>query len=227
MGIPKHFSYEVSQRALELICKFYDGALDSERKDIPEATFLLSVSIPIVILPIERIQKYIKKTDESHMNDVDLDRDLANAIKGAFNASEKFCDQEFFKEDEWQYDSLKKGKGFPNLAINGLTDEIEKQLTRLEAGQLSTCRFFRILRNALAHGRVLYLNKDGRSSYGDDVHSFVFVSTDKVNKPTELRILRINMADYRRFLGDWVAWMSKNSIDRAMKEDLGLDVPND
>lgn len=226
MTIPKHFSHEVSQRALEPICKFYDRLPECERKGFPEATFLLSVSMPIVILPIERIQKHTGSTI-GHMDDTAHNKDLANAIKKTVNMSEKVHNKKFFA-DMWQYASLKKEGGFPNLAVKGLPEKIVEELNSQKeatkrAGQLSTLCFFKILRNALAHGGVLYLDECGDSRPDAIVHRFAFVSTDRQRKPTELRFLQIKVIDYRKFLERWVKWMDKQVINRAMADDLGLD----
>lgn len=108
MAIPRHFNLEVSQRALEVIFKFYDRLPGFERKDFPGATFLLSLSMPIVILPIERIQKYIGNLTDSHMNDIIHDEKLAKAIKKTVNLSKKIHKEKFFT-GLWQYASLKRG----------------------------------------------------------------------------------------------------------------------
>jgi hypothetical protein len=230
MGSPTHFSLEVPKRAHQLLRDLYEQLTDSDGTRLPlKATFLLSVSMPIVILPIERILKYKQKRTEGHMNDAVLNSRLADAVDHAIDLEEEVHQAKFFA-GPWQYASLEKGAGFPNLAVEGLPDTVAAQLDAPEAveraGSLSADTFCRILRNALAHGGVLYLDQHGRSNSGAPVRRFAFVSTDRLNNPTKLHFLRIKMVDYRAFLQHWVDWLNREAIDEVLAEDLGLDEPD-
>lgn len=226
MGNPTHFSLEVPKRAHQLLRDLYEQLTDSDGTRLPlKATFLLSVSMPIVILPIERILKYGCKSG-GHMNDAVLNPRLADAVDQAIDLEGEVHQAKFFT-GPWQYASLEKGQGFPNLAQNGLPDVVGEQLDTPEAvadaRSLSAHRFCGILRNALAHGGVLYLDEHGRSCSGAPVRRFAFVSTDRPNNPTKLHFLRIKMVDYRAFLQRWVDWLNGEAIDEILAEDLGLD----
>lgn len=229
MGNPTHFSLEVSKRAHQLLRDLYEELADSDGTRLPlKATFLLSVSMPIVILPIERILKYKQKHAEGHMSDAVLNPGLADAIDRAIDLKDEVHEASFFT-GSWQYASLAKGAGFPNLAVAGLPDSVATQLDEPEAIEhaksLSADIFCRILRNALAHGGILYLDQNGRSTTGAPVRRFAFVSTDRLNNPTKLHFLRIKMVDYRAFLQQWVDWLNREAIDEVLAEDLGLEVP--
>ena len=227
MGNPTHFSLDVPKRAHQLLRDLYEQLTDFEGTRLPlKATFLLSVSMPIVILPIERILKYRRKRTEGHMDDAVLNPRLADAVDRAIDLDGKVHEAKFFT-GPWQYASLEKGAGFPNLAVDGLPGVIAAQLDLPEAVEharsLSAHTFCRILRNALAHGGVLYLDQHGRSNSGAPVRRFAFVSTDRLNNPTKLHFLRIKMVDYRAFLQHWVDWLNREAIDEVLAEDLGLD----
>ncbi len=229
MGNPAHFSLEVPKRAHQLLRELYGQLADMDGTKLPlKATFLLSVSMPIVVLPIERILKY-KKRAEGHMNDAVLNPRLADAIHQAIDLEAKVHEAKFFSVP-WQYASLKKGAGFPNLAVDGLPEAIAEQLDLPEAVEgarsLSTDTFCHILRNALAHGGVLYLDQHGRSNSGAPVHRLAFVSTERPYKPTKLHFLRIKMVDYRAFLQHWVDWLNREAIDEVLAGDMGLDEPD-
>ena len=92
-----------------------------------------------------------------------------------------------------------------------------------DARNLSANCFCKILRNALAHGGVLYLDEHGRSRSGAPVHRFAFVSTNNPMSPTKLHFLRIGMVHYRAFLQRWVNWLNVEAIEEVLAEDLGLD----
>lgn len=83
IGNPLHFSLEVPRRAHQLL-------RDSDGTHLPlKATFLLSVSMSIVILPIERILKYRRNPADVHMNDAVLNPKLAGAVDRVVNTSLK------------------------------------------------------------------------------------------------------------------------------------------
>lgn len=227
MGNPTHFSLEVPKRAHQLLRDLYEQLGDSEGTRLPlKATFLLSISMPIVILPIERILKYKRKPNEVHMNDAVLNARLADAVDRAIDLQAKVHEAKFFA-GPWQHAALTKGAGFPNLAADGLPEDVALQLDSPQAVEdarnLSANRFCKILRNALAHGGVLYLDQHGRSHDGAAVRRFAFVSTNNPNNPTELHFLRIKMADYRGFLQRWVDWLNEEAIETILAEDLGIE----
>ena len=121
MGNPLHFSLEVPKRAHKLLRDLYDHLLGkSDGTRLPmKATFLLSVSMPIVILPIERILKYKRNPAEVHMNDAVLDPKLADAINRAIDLQAAVHHADFFI-GPWQFASLEKGTGFCQSGFRGL-----------------------------------------------------------------------------------------------------------
>jgi hypothetical protein len=227
MGNPLHFSLEVPKRAHQLLQDLYEQLGDSDGTRLPlKATFLLSVSIPIVILPIERILKYRRNATDVHMNDAVLNPKLADAVDHAIDLQAAVHLADFFT-GPWQFASLEKGTGFPNLAADGLPESIAAQLDTPaaieDARNLSANRFCKILRNALAHGGILYLDEHGRSSPAAPVRRFAFVSTNDPRNPTKLFFLRISMAEYRTFLQKWADWLKTEAVDEILAKDVGLD----
>lgn len=227
MGNPTHFSLEVPKRAHQILRDLYEQLKDSDGTQFPlKATFLLSISMPIVILPIERILKYKRKSADVHMNDAVLNARLADAVDQAMDFKAKVHEANFFA-GSWQYAMLPKGQGFPNLAADGLPEEIAQQLDSPDAAEkannLPANLFCKILRNALAHGGVLYLDQHGRSTFGSPVRRFAFVSTDSPRNPSNLYFLRIEMAQYRAFLQHWVDWLNGEAMEQILADDLGLE----
>nr|WP_299506491.1 hypothetical protein [uncultured Rhizobium sp.] len=227
MGNPLHFSLEVPRRAHQLLRDLYEQLGDSEGTGLPlKATFLLSVSMPIMILPIERILKYRRDPAHVHMNDAVLHPKLAEAVDRAIDLHAAVHLADFFT-GPWQFASVDKGVGFPNLAAEGLPEDIAVQLDAPaaieDARNLSANLFCKILRNALAHGGILYLDEHGRSSSTAPVRRFAFVSTNSPYNPTKLLILRLGMAEYRAFLQKWVDWLKSEAIDEILANDVGLD----
>jgi hypothetical protein len=229
MGNPTHFSLEVPKRAHQLLHDLYERLSDSEEAKLPlKATFLLSISMPIIVMPIERILRYKRNPVEDHMNDAVINPKLADAVDRGINLQGQVHLAEYFA-GSWQYTSLERGLGFPNLAVDGLPGAIAAQLDSVkaleDARNLTANRFCKILRNALAHGGVLYLDEHGRSNSGAPVQRFAFVSTNDPNRPTKLHFLRITMADYRTFLQRWVDWLNVEAIEQVLANDLDLEAP--
>jgi len=229
MGNPQHFSRDLPQRCQQLLRDLYFDLPHREGSGpVPlklKATFLLAISMPMINLPLERINKYrddgqAKRPAAEHMNDFQLDPRVADAVKLVIDENTLLKDAPFFSAGAWRYHELAKGNGFPNLAKDGLPKDIAEKLRHnsAEAGNVvSTKLFCEILRNSLAHGGVLFLNEQGESSYGDPVRKFAFVSTKGMNNPSALHILRIGMKEYRTFLNKWAAWLKKSGVQKQLE----------
>lgn len=231
MGNPQHFSLELPQRCQQLIQELYpylpDGTNCGEVPRKLRATFLLSISMPMINLPLERINKFraddgqAKHLAAEHMNDRPLDMNVANAMQLAIDSKILLKDAPFFS-GSWRYLRLPKGEGFPNLAQNGLPQAVADALSvnTSDAGlAISTKLFCDILRNSLAHGGILFLNERGESSREDAVRMFVFVSTDRAANPSALHFLRVGMRDYREFLQQWAGWLSESGLQKGLMEE--------
>jgi hypothetical protein len=64
------------------------------------------------------------------------------------------------------------------------------------------------VRNALAHGGVAYLDKNGRSTERDAAMlAFIATERDKHRRVTGLNALRISQSDFLSFLMAWTDWI--------------------
>src|SRR5690606_34298465 len=105
-----------------------------------------------------------------------------------------------------------------------LPDAIAKLLGTEEASEraekMPTSQWCGILRNAMAHGGIAYLDEDGRSTYGNPVKMLLFVSGkfDPANpkKLIAVNLLRISETDYRAFLGRWVTWLTHSGVSKVL-----------
>ncbi len=114
---------------------------------------------------------------------------------------------------------------FPNIA-NGVPEHVAAELGTEKAAQnaadMPASQWCSVLRNALAHGGIAYLDAQGRSSYGQPVKMYAFVSgkydgsSKESPKPlTAVNFLRISEVDYYDFLRRWVNWLRETGIARA------------
>lgn len=236
MGNPQHYSIELPSRCLALINGLWPEASKLHGGESPElgpltSTFLISMSMPILTIPLERVERQIDKAeDQAYADDRHLGTKAAEEFvevirKGKLGATP------FYKDGTWRFVCV-RNRPFPNIA-NGLPDELAAALSSVEAENaardMPASQWVSILRNAMAHGGIAYLDENGRSSYGTPVKMFAFVSGKYAKPKCEhaeadcrfgmgklegLNILRISETDYRQFLVAWVEWLAATKITK-------------
>lgn len=230
MGNPRHYSIELPGRCIELIERLWPAVSEIHGGEHPElgpltSTFLLSMSMPIINVPLERIERHINKPDgAAYADDRPLSEDAVKAFQSVIQKG-KLHDSPFYDEGAWHFLSI-KGKRMPNIA-HGLPEDWGKALggddATKNAHNMPAAQWISVLRNAMAHGGIAYLDENGQSSHGAPVKMYAFVS-GKYAKPKcqhadadcrfgmgeleSLNILRISEEAYRTFLQKWVAWLS-------------------
>jgi hypothetical protein len=218
MGNPQNFSVDVPKRCYTLLENLWPFVSEkSDERLLPlNASFLLAISTPMVNLPIERIWKPQAGRAVGHLNDSVLNESLAKAIKARIGSA-KIEKAPFYTSGEWRHHYSPIGTIPPNLSQLGLPIDVhgalQKQLSVDSANALKTAEFCSILRNGLAHGGILYLNRYGHTTEGDPVTKFCFVSTkmNKDKKVVGLHYLQVTMQSYRLFLGKWVGWIQQKA----------------
>lgn len=227
MGQPYHYGINLPERCLQLIDGMWDQVQLVYGNERPElgpltSTFLISMAMPIINLPIERIERQIDKpqgyADDRHINEdvVQAFRDVIR--KGPFSAAP------FFEDSAWSFAKMRERPFFN--AADGIPHEIADQLASDEAKNaardMPASQWTSVLRNALAHGGVAYLDENGRSGHDSPVKMYAFISGKygrleckhgEGNCPSGLgdmeglNILRIKEIDFRSFLVKWVDWL--------------------
>ena len=107
MGNPLHFSLELPQRCLQLIEDLWPYAEKIRPKDRPElgaltTTFLMSMSISIINLPVERIERYKDAKDRGYADDRHIDPRMAAAITDVLGGH-ALRKAPFFNPDIWSF----------------------------------------------------------------------------------------------------------------------------
>lgn len=229
MGNPANYSVDLPSRCLLLLEQLWLHAetvhAPGERALGPlTSTFLISMSMPIINLPIERIERHRNAKGPAYANDRPIAPAIVREIDRVLGGG-LFKKAPFFREHAWSFARCGE-KPFPNIA-HGVPPAIADQLASEDgaklAAKLQTLQWCSILRNALAHGGVAYLDEDGRSSYGRPVRMFAFAS-GQYPKPGDgdpkqlvgVNFLRISKVDYFAFLRSWVAWLREAGIEHAM-----------
>lgn len=234
MSNPRNYAIELPRRCLQLIDALWDVAaktFEESQSDLGPltSTFLLSMSMPILNLPIERVEKKIDLGEKDfYIDDRYINEHAVEEFKHTIRNG-KLGDAPFYRTGAWSF--YQHNTTTINMARE-LPEEVAVELDKPDAikraESMPASQWISVLRNALAHGGVLYLNSSGRSVHDDSVAMFAFVS-GKFNRrqcryladkgcygledtPTALRILRITEHEYRLFLRQWVSWLLETEI---------------
>lgn len=224
MGQPAHYSLDIVARCRflldELMPQVRDGLKDDERYGGPlTTTFLLSMATPMIALPIERLFKPTQP-GEVVADDTKLHDGLSDEVACVFDEKCAFAKAPFNPGLNWRL--LPKAPIF-DMAQWGNEKELAKldDDAGLKAAQDSSARFMMIhLRNALAHGGIIYLDKDGRQSDSRaDMLGFVSTKTNwKTKKIEALRVSRVSETDFLAFLRAWSDWIAKAGLQGVIAE---------
>ncbi len=236
MGNPQHYSIELPGRCLALIDQLWPVASEiygGERPDLGPltSTFLLSMSMPILNIPVERIERQIDRPEGTgYADDRILNADAVKAFEDVIRRGQLGATP-FYRDGAWRFHSMKEGP-FPNIS-KGVPDALAEALSSVEAvdaaRKMQAQQWISIIRNAMAHGGIAYLDEHGKSTHGTPVKMYAFVS-GKYGKPKcqhaeaecsyglgmleKLNILRISETDFREFLREWVTWLETTKIAR-------------
>jgi hypothetical protein len=108
MGIPAHFSLELPRRCMKLINELLPTVetvfADGDRRELGglTSTFLISMAGPIVVLPIERIERHLQKGREGYADDRRLNPALSRSLKNMLGGG-KLQKTRFFVSGHWSF----------------------------------------------------------------------------------------------------------------------------
>jgi hypothetical protein len=222
MSNPRHYSVEIPQRCLQLIDELWPHAEKTQQPNHPDlgpltTTFLISMSMPIINLPVERIERHRSTRNEGYADDRYIDATLTAAVDTILSGQE-LRKAPFYSHGAWSYASNSDGAAF-NVARSLPTDLGQQLCTKAaiaKAAKMPTSQWCSILRNAMAHGGIAYLDEHGQTSYGQPVKMYAFISGPNVKdqeQPVTLNVLRISEVNYRIFLRRWVEWLESSGLN--------------
>lgn len=222
MGQPAHYSIDVVARCrllLDELMPQVQGGLNGDRRHGGPltTTFLLAIATPMIALPIERLFKPTQP-GEVVADDTKLHAGLANEVVSVFDDKSPFSKAPFNPALKWP---LLRDAPIFDIAQWGNEKELAAldDADSLKVGQCTSTRFMMIhLRNALAHGGIIYLDKDGRQSDARaDMLGFVSAKTNwKTKKIEGLRVSRVSEADFLTFLHAWSDWIATAGLQEVL-----------
>lgn len=219
MGTPANYSQELPLRCLQLVEALWSNVEEvrisgQEHLGPLTTTFLLAMATPMITLPIERVERYRDRADAGYMNERPLNKALAIEVDRVI-VNGVLRDAPFFVEDQWRFASV-PNEDF-NVALQ-FPDKLHDALSAPEALEaakaMQTQEWASCLRNALAHGGVLYLDRNGRSTHDQKATVLAFVSAKyksddqyRQASPERLKVIQIDESEFKVFLQRWVGWV--------------------
>lgn len=234
LGKPDHYSIELPQRCLKLINSLWQQvsatyANDDQALGPLTSTFIMSMSMPIISIPLERVERQIHRPEgETYVDDRRINEGIAEAFQSVIRRGQ-LGDAPFFTEGAWSFCQVPKDE-LKNIA-DGFSEELARKLDckeALESAQrMPASQWISVLRNAMAHGGIAYLDETGRTNSNVPVKMFAFVSgrfgrrickyadeecPNSMGSLESLNVLRIHEDHYRDFLHQWVDWLEATGL---------------
>lgn len=212
MGVPDRFAIEYPRRALELI-----GMLEAPaRENNLLGSFGLLAASAILTIPFERMRS-------SHfLHDDARDADLVKNLK----ALEKAV---FLEAPFWGAEP--DGGAWRQSRIVNAVDEVHGWLDQdgcdprsEESNTIQTRKaseVLRVLRNALAHGNIIYLDKNGQEIAGNQMFYMAFLSRyeETAAQREQAETYRVVIATeeaFLQFVKSWAEWIGSLDLDRRL-----------
>jgi hypothetical protein len=221
MGRPKHYSLEIAWRCQRLIEQFSDRIGEDQRL-VDEwggplhTTFLLAMSTPMIVLPMERLFKPAFG-HAGVADDRPLDHSVGDRVRATFADERPFRDAGFFVPSTWSY-----VPEFPYFPVApAWPQEAFESLARSEAVEAAAAApaadIMKCLRNALSHGGIAYLDEAGRQT-DDATNMLGFAAFPRHNDRAHLRLLRISVEGYQQFLRAWAEWLADSGVQSTLDD---------
>jgi hypothetical protein len=211
--IPNRFATEYPKRCLQLLEAFEPMA---RNRDLL-GSFSVMLASSILLVPWERAKNRHPLTQEH-----------GGGLQAGLRRLEK---QRWLKADFWQSASIGEWRfsrimGNPNN-VAGWQDDQDRPSFSSEANTIGQCqvgKVFLVLRNALAHGNIVYLDQMGLETAGGRVQHIAFLSrydgnAEQQEKDETYRLVVVRENDFLPFVQAWAHWVAghQNKNDKDLR----------
>ncbi len=211
--IPARFVFEYPERCLQLI-----EAMEPEARRLSlVGSFSLMVAPSLFLIPYERLSA------KHPLREHEREPEIYQAIK-------RIGQQQWLRADFWSNSAADDWRlGRIVTPVNRTDDwknERDLHPFRPEANVISDAKVdkvMRVVRNALAHGNVVYLDQNGFERRGARVQYLAFLSRYEEGEfnrehPETYRIVTVTEEGFLRFLKDWATWLQNFAMDQQIFE---------
>jgi hypothetical protein len=217
--IPEHYARDIVERCESLIASLLPVVQcesDARFGGSLGTTFLVAMSSPMILLPVERMLKPIDR--DVVADDRVVDPTLGKAVADVLSQAMRFGDAPFARDGAWGYVAghppFNPARGMPGELLQALSEpQAAKDATEAPAARIMTD-----LRNALAHGGVAYLDEAGRQTESRAAMLAFVGSVMRRGPITGVNVLRVHEHDYRDFLAAWASWLHEAGVTAALNE---------
>lgn len=210
--IPSRFATEYPERCLQLLGLFEPIA---HQQDLL-GTFSIMLASSILLVPLERAK-----------NEHPIQQEQGGGLQASLKKLEKrkWLAADFWAgapPGEWRFSRV---MGDPNDVQHWLDErgdssfaENANTIQRRRVGEV-----LRVLRNALAHGNIVYLNEHGQEVQGERVQHLAFLSRFEEsegdrNKAETYRVVTVRETDFLPFIRAWAQWVvAHHQHDRELR----------
>lgn len=212
MGVPSRFVTEYPERCLELL----EAAEPIARARNLLTSFSLLAAASVLLIPYERLGRH-------HPNTQERGSSLFSALRGLEKVD--WLQAPFWRgrgNGRWHFSRI---MGDPN-DVAGWSDHKGRRsvapdsnlIDRKKAGEV-----LRVLRNALAHGNVVYLNGDFQEIAGTPVQYIAFLSRyeeteEQRNAAQTYRVVAARDEEFLDFLKSWASWISTFPAEQQIED---------
>ena len=210
--IPHRFATEYPERCLALL----DASEPIARQKKLLASFALLAAASVLVIPYERLRT--KATFERERGS-SLSSALRDLRKVSWPLALFWNGQD---PGDWRFSRV---VGRPD-DVAGWRNEDGQPSVSSDANRIvrkTADDVLRVLRNALAHGNVVYLNKDGDEQPGTPVARLAFLSryeetaAQKAGSNT-YRLVTVSDEAFLSFLRCWATWLTTFPLDSRLAE---------
>lgn len=210
--IPDRFVTEYPARCIALLDEMEPIARDKDML----GSFAVLTAGSILNIPLERLSRH-------HPINGEFESDLYHSLRAV--KKQPWATASFWRHKDvgqWHFARVVTD---PNQ-VSGWNNE-KGQPSMSDAantiGDRTTDMVLRVLRNALAHGNVVYLNEDGRETAGTRLHSIGFLSryeesAEQRAAAQTYRLIAVSENDFVNFIRCWANWLSSFSGDYDLVE---------
>jgi hypothetical protein len=212
--VPQRFVVEYPERCLTLLKMLEPEA----RKKELVASFALLVASAVFLIPYERMKgRHPMRTGE--------DDDLTKALR-QLEREHKFLTAPFWagaNAGAWRFSRIMKNANdtfcwCDETGVHPMSDKAKNYIGERTAGEV-----LRVIRNALSHGNVVYLDAEGHEERGAEVQYLGFLSryeeSDEQKKVAETyRLVATTEDTFLAFVKAWAIWISKFSRNTDLIE---------